>query len=97
MESPFQMISDVFQADYYVNFSIERLDGSVLLTLSNDDGVTVKRFISADQWRNREKLERFIMSVQLGLAIENGEASPALLASMAQGAHSTSSASQARN
>ncbi|WP_286784452.1 MULTISPECIES: DUF3509 domain-containing protein [Pseudomonas] len=95
MESPFQMISEVFQADYYVNFSIERLDGSVLLTLSNDDGVTVKRFIGADQWRNREKLERFIMSVQLGLAIENGEASPALLASMAQSSRPAST--QARN
>jgi hypothetical protein len=84
MDSPFQLITDAFKAEYNVNFSIERPDGSILLTLSNEDGVAVKRFIPADQWRDREKLQRFIMSVKFGLAIENGEATPALLAAMTQ-------------
>ena len=84
MDNPFKRISDVFQADYFVNFSVERPDGSIVLTLSNANGVAVKRFISAEQLRDPEKLERFIMSVRFGLAIENSEASPALLASMTQ-------------
>ncbi|MFC2970696.1 DUF3509 domain-containing protein [Azotobacter bryophylli] len=82
MNSPFQSITDVFKAEYHVNFSVERPDGSVVLTLSNDKGVAVKRFISAEQWRDPEKLQRFIMSVKLGLAIEKGEVTPDLLANM---------------
>jgi len=84
MDSPFKLISDAFQADYCVNFSIERTDGSVVLTLSNAEGVAVKRFISAAQLHDEEKLQRLILSVRLGLAIESGQASPALLASVAR-------------
>ncbi|WP_028239685.1 DUF3509 domain-containing protein [Stutzerimonas azotifigens] len=73
MNSPFQMISDVFQPRYRVNFSIEKPDGSILLTLSDEDGVAVKRYIGTDQWRDSQKLERLIASLSLTLAIERGE------------------------
>lgn len=82
MDSPFQSITEAFKSEYHVNFSVERPDGSIVLTLSNQDGVAVKRFISAGQWRDPEKLRRFIMSVKFGLAIEKGEVTPALLDSM---------------
>lgn len=71
--SPFKMISDVFQPRYNVNFCIQRADGSVLLTLTDDQGVAVKRFILAEQWRDRENLERLIHSLRFTLAIERGE------------------------
>lgn len=71
--SPFKMISDVFQPRYRVNFCIQKPDGSILLTLSDAQGVAVKRYIQADQWRNREKLERLIQSLCFTLAIERGE------------------------
>jgi len=73
MDSPFKKISDVFQPDYNVNFSIEKPDGSILLTLTGRTGVAVKRFISASQWRDQQQLERLITSLQFSLAIEQGD------------------------
>lgn len=73
MDSPFKKISDVFQPDYFVNFSIQKPDGSILLTLTDAAGVAVKRFISANQWRDEQQLERLITSLQFSLAIERGE------------------------
>lgn len=73
MESPFQKISNVFQPQYFVNFSIQKADGSILLTLTDAAGVAVKRFISASQWRDEQQLERLITSLQFSLAIERGE------------------------
>ncbi|NKQ12567.1 MULTISPECIES: DUF3509 domain-containing protein [unclassified Pseudomonas] len=75
MDSPFKKISDVFQPDYNVNFSIEKPDGSILLTLTDAAGVAVKRFISSSQWRDQQQLERLITSLQFSLAIERGEQS----------------------
>jgi hypothetical protein len=72
MNSPFQKISDVFQPDYNVNFSIQKPDGSILLTLTDTAGVAVKRFISSSQWRDQQQLERLITSLQFSLAIERG-------------------------
>lgn len=72
MNSPFTKISDVFQPSYSVNFSIEKPDGSILLTLTDAAGVAVKRFISSAQWRDQQQLERLITSLQLSLAIERG-------------------------
>lgn len=71
--SPFKMISDVFQPRYRVNFCIQKPDGSILLTLTDGHGVAMKRYILAEQWRDREKLERLIQSLCLTLAIERGE------------------------
>ncbi|HCJ30356.1 MAG TPA: hypothetical protein DHV63_13955 [Pseudomonas sp.] len=73
MESPFKKISDVFQPTYSVNFSIEKPDGSILLTLTDAAGVAVKRYIAANQWRDEQQLERLITSLQFSLAIERGE------------------------
>ncbi|NNT96008.1 DUF3509 domain-containing protein [Stutzerimonas nitrititolerans] len=75
MKSPFKKISDVFQPNYSVNFSIQKPDGSILLTLTDTAGVAVKRFISSAQWRDQQQLERLITSLQLSLAIERGEPS----------------------
>lgn len=76
MDNPFQRISDVFQPDYCVNFSIEKPDGTILLTLTDAAGVAVKRFISAAQWRDQQQLERLITSLQFCLAIERGRKLP---------------------
>ncbi|MHB0763120.1 DUF3509 domain-containing protein [Stutzerimonas sp. NM35] len=76
MESPFKQISDVFQPDYCVNFSIEKPDGSILLTLTDTAGVAVKRFISTRQWRDQQQLERLITSLQFSLAIERSQDIP---------------------
>ncbi|EME00683.1 DUF3509 domain-containing protein [Pseudomonas stutzeri] len=76
MTSPFQKISDVFRPRYNVNFSIEKPDGSILLTLTGSEGVAVKRYISADQWRDQQQLQRLITSLQVSLAIERGEQLP---------------------
>lgn len=73
MDSPFKKISDVFQPDYNVNFSIQKPDGSILLTLTGTTGVAVKRFISSSQWRDQQQLERLITSLQFSLAIERGD------------------------
>ncbi|MGC8074533.1 DUF3509 domain-containing protein, partial [Salmonella enterica] len=41
--SPFQLLTEAFQAEYRVNLSLERPDGSIVLTLSNERGVAAKR------------------------------------------------------
>jgi hypothetical protein len=73
MKSSFQEISDAFQPGYNVNFSIEKPDGSILLTLTGAQGVAVKRYIRAAQWRDQTQLQRLITSLKFSLAIEYGE------------------------
>ncbi|MCW3150842.1 DUF3509 domain-containing protein [Stutzerimonas stutzeri] len=73
MTNSFQQISDAFQPHYSVNFSIAKPDGSILLTLTGAQGVAVKRFIGAQQWRDPQQLRRLITSLQVSLAIEHGE------------------------
>jgi len=73
MTNPFDLISDAFAPYYRVNLSIERLDGSIMLTLSNDTGVVAKRLISAAQRNDPVRLRRVVDSIRLGLAIEQGE------------------------
>lgn len=46
--SPFQL-TEAFQAEYRVNLSLERPDGSIVLTLSNERGVAAKRLIRPAQ------------------------------------------------
>ena len=74
MENPFKRISDVFQPDYCVNFSIEKPGGTIVLTLTDAAGVAIKRFISASQWRDQQQRERLITSLHACLAIERGQA-----------------------
>ncbi|MES2089032.1 MAG: DUF3509 domain-containing protein, partial [Pseudomonadota bacterium] len=72
MDNPFQLITDTFTPQYRVNLSIQRLDGSILLTLSDDNGVVAKRMISAEQRNDPQRLKRLVQSVQWGIAIEQG-------------------------
>ena len=72
MTSPFQKISDVFRPRYNVNFSIEA-GRQHPADLTGAEGVAVKRFISAEQWRDQQQLQRLITSLQVSLAIERGE------------------------
>lgn len=82
MDNPFQLINDAFQPRYRVNLSIQHLDGSIMLTLSDDDGVVAKRLISAAQRNDPKRLQRLIESVQWGIAIEQGHSAIPLLAAM---------------
>ncbi|AMB84408.1 hypothetical protein AWM79_03445 [Pseudomonas agarici] len=82
MDNPFQLINDAFQPEYRVNLSLQRLDGSIMLTLSNADGVVAKRMISAEQRNDRRRLQRLIQSVQFGIAIEQGHSARDILTAM---------------
>ncbi|RMS07726.1 hypothetical protein ALP73_03680 [Pseudomonas coronafaciens pv. garcae] len=86
MDNPFQMITDTFHPDYRVNLSIQGLDGSIMLTLSNECGVVAKRLISAAQRNDPQRLRKLIESVQFGIAIERGESAIKFLAAMTDNA-----------
>lgn len=85
MDNPFQQITDVFHPDYRVNLSIQGIDGSIMLTLSNATGVVAKRLISAAQRNDPKRLKRLIESVQFGIAIEEGHSAIKILAAMTDG------------
>ncbi|EPJ2808294.1 DUF3509 domain-containing protein [Pseudomonas putida] len=70
MNNPFELISAAFAPEYRVNLSIENLDGSIMLTLSDDAGVVAKRLITQAQRNDPVRLQRVIDSIRLGLAIE---------------------------
>lgn len=82
MNNPFQLITDAFQSQYRVNLSIQNLDGSIMLTLSNETGVVAKRLISAAQRNEPKRLRRLIESVQFGIAIEHGHSAVDILTAM---------------
>lgn len=73
MDNPFKYISDAFRDRFEVRFVIERMDGSLTLTLSNDSGVLVRRALSSAQLSDPEKLEAAIQSIRFGLAIDHGQ------------------------
>ena len=85
MESPFQVLTDAFQAQFRVNFSLERPDGSIVLTLSTEAGLAAKRLIRNAQLQDAEQLQRLIQSIRFGIAIEQGDSAPRLLADMTAG------------
>ena len=85
MDNPFQIITDTFAPKYRVNLSIQRLDGSIMLTLSNETGVVAKRMISAEQRNDPQRLKRLVQSVQFGIAIEQGHSAMEILAVMTDG------------
>ncbi|SDV04226.1 DUF3509 domain-containing protein [Pseudomonas mucidolens] len=85
MDNPFQTITDTFTPKYRVNLSIQRLDGSIMLTLSDDSGVVAKRMISAEQRNDPQRLKRLVQSVQFGIAIEQGHSAMEILAMMTDG------------
>ncbi|MFF7705844.1 DUF3509 domain-containing protein [Pseudomonas sp. NPDC007930] len=82
MDNPFQIISDAFQPEYRVNLSIQGLDGTIMLTLSNEAGIVAKRMISSAQRNDPKRLKRLIDSIKFGIAIEQGESAIELLAAM---------------
>ncbi len=85
MDNPFQIITDTFTPKYRVNLSIQRLDGSVMLTLSNESGVVAKRMISAEQRKDPQRLKRLVQSIQFGIAIEQGHSALEILTVMTDG------------
>ncbi|MBV7546726.1 DUF3509 domain-containing protein [Pseudomonas sp. PDM26] len=85
MDNPFQLITDAFAADYQINLSIQGLDGSIMLTLSNSGRVVAKRMISAEQRNDPQRLRRLVQSIQFGIAIEQGDSAVAILESMTDG------------
>lgn len=85
MDNPFQLITDAFAADYQINLSIQGLDGSIMLTLSNSGRVAAKRMISAEQRNDPKRLKRLVQSIQLGIAIEQGQSAVAILEAMTTG------------
>jgi len=85
MDNPFQIITDTFTPQYRVNLSIQRLDGSIMLTLSNEKGVVAKRMISAEQRNDPQRLKRLVQSIQFGIAIEQGHSAVAILEAMTDG------------
>ncbi|MDY7530999.1 DUF3509 domain-containing protein [Pseudomonas sp. Bout1] len=85
MDNPFQIITDTFAPKYRINLSIQRLDGSIMLTLSDEDGVVAKRMISAEQRNDPQRLKRLVQSVQFGIAIEQGHSAIEILAVMTDG------------
>ncbi|MFO2462402.1 DUF3509 domain-containing protein [Pseudomonas sp. 15FMM2] len=82
MDNPFQTITDTFTPRYRVNLSIQRPDGCIMLTLSDDSGIVAKRMISAEQRNNPKRLKRLLQSVQFGIAIEQGHCAIDILATM---------------
>ncbi|HDS1738058.1 MULTISPECIES: DUF3509 domain-containing protein [Pseudomonas] len=91
MHNPFDLISDAFAPRYRVNLSIERLDGSIMLTLSDDTGAVAKRLISEAQRNDPVRLQRVIDSIRFGLAVDRGEDAMLVLASLTGNARASSS------
>ncbi|MGC5702496.1 DUF3509 domain-containing protein [Pseudomonas sp. NFXW11] len=85
MDNPLQLISDTFGADYQVNLSIQGLDGSIMLTLSQAGRVVAKRMISAAQRSDPQRIRRLVQSIQFGIAIEQGHSAVAILQAMTNG------------
>ena len=85
MDNPFQIITDAFAPHYQINLSIQGLDGSIMLTLSNNGHVVAKRMISADQRNDPKRLKRLVESIQFGIAIEQGHSAVAILEAMTGG------------
>ncbi|MGE7958548.1 DUF3509 domain-containing protein [Pseudomonas sp. NPDC089530] len=82
MDNPFQLITDAFTPEYRVNLSIQGLDGSIMLTLSQAGRVVAKRMISAEQRGDPQRLKRLVQSIQFGIAIEQGHSAVAILEAM---------------
>jgi hypothetical protein len=85
MDNPFQIITDAFAPDYQINLSIQGLDGSIMLTLSNSGRIVAKRMISAEQRNDPVRLKRLVQSIQFGIAIEQGHSAMAILEAMTSG------------
>lgn len=72
-EQPIRTNQCCIRPEYRVNLSIANLDGSIMLTLSDDAGVVAKRLITQAQRNDPVRLQRVIDSIRLGLAIEHNQ------------------------
>ena len=86
MNNPFERISAAFAPEYRVNLSITNLDGSIMLTLSDDAGVVSRRLVSQAQRNDPVRLQRVIDSIRLGLAIEFSQNPMQVLAALTRDA-----------
>lgn len=82
MFNPFQVLTDSFKQHYRVNFSLESPDGSIMLTLSNAQGIMAKRLISPIQRNDPKRLENLIQSIKFGIAVDNGQSPNEVLLAM---------------
>lgn len=82
MINPFEQINDAFAPLYRVNLSIQGLDGSIMLTLSDEQGVVAKRLITQAQRNDPKRMQHLIESIQFGIAIEQGHNAMEILAAM---------------
>lgn len=72
MDNPFKYLSEAFRDDFEVRFVIERMDGSLVLVLSDGEQVRVRRALTGDQLGDVQKLEQVVQSIRFGLAIDSG-------------------------
>ena len=91
MHNPFNLISDAFAPRYRVNLSIERLDGSIMLTLSTEHGVAAKRLITPEQRNDPQRLQRMIDRIRLDLASEQAGGTLSLLTDLPRAPRSPAS------
>lgn len=87
MDNPFKYLSDAFKDDFEVRFVIERMDGSLVLVLSDNERVKVRRALSGDQLGDPDKLEQIVQSIRFGLAIDSGDGLNGLDRLSAEGLH----------
>lgn len=73
MDNPFRYLSDAFKDEFEVRFVIERMDGSLVLVLSDKEQVRVRRALSGEQLGDPLKLEQVVQSIRFGLAIDSGD------------------------
>ncbi|TRX75550.1 DUF3509 domain-containing protein [Pseudomonas mangiferae] len=73
MDNPFKYVSDSFKDELRVHFSVERLDGSITLTLYDDSGAVARRALSGEQMGDEHQLQRVVQSIRFGLAIDRGD------------------------
>jgi hypothetical protein len=73
MLNPFQFVSESFKDEFQVRFSIERMDGSITLSLADERGVVARRALSSEQLGDLSKLRQTVQSIRFGLAIDSGQ------------------------
>lgn len=83
MYNPFALINKAFASDYRVNLRVAGLDGSIMLTLSNADGIVAKHLIAPAQRNDPRQLQRLVERIQLELAT-SADDTAAVLASLAE-------------
>ncbi len=87
MYNPFQVLTEAFQARYRVNFSLESMDGDIMMTLADDQGMVARRLISAAQRNDPRRLQRVIDSVRDSIAHSDGHLTRQPTLAISHGGH----------